>query len=45
MKLLRKGLRPCEADYFGANFDEAVPKVVLTENNALISLRFLEIGG
>jgi len=46
---LRKGLRPCEADNFGTNFDQvvpkAVPKVVRLEYNTLISLYFFEIGG
>jgi len=36
-----KGWRPREADNFGANFDEAVPKVTLPETKTLISLRFL----
>ena len=37
---------PLGLSYFGANFDEvvpkAVPKVVLPEVNALISLRFFD---
>ena len=38
-----------QADSFGANFREvvpkAVPKVIPPEDNALISFRFLGIGG
>ena len=45
----RKGLRPCESDYFEANFDKvvpkAVPKVVRLEYNTLIFLCFFKIEG
>ena len=42
---LCKGLSTYEFDYFKKNFDEAVPNVVLSYINALISLHFLGVRG